>query len=66
LRRQSARFKSEESEPTEHLFEIDKASGPTIVKLVHTKEHADKKRFVCPCLIVWCEILVNTSYGFYK
>ncbi|XP_062156453.1 SHUGOSHIN 2 isoform X2 [Alnus glutinosa] len=44
LRRQSARFKSEESEPTEHLFEIDKASGPTIVKLVHTKEHADKKR----------------------
>jgi hypothetical protein len=64
LRRQSARFKSEESEPTEDLLDIDKASGPTIVKLVHTKEHVDKKRFVCPCLIAWCEILVNTSNGF--
>jgi hypothetical protein len=66
LRRQSARFKSEESEPTEDLFEMDKASGPMIVKLVHIKEQGDKKRFVCPCLIAWCEILVNISYGFYK
>jgi hypothetical protein len=64
LRRQSARFKSEESEPTEDLLEIDKASCPTIVKLVDTKEHVDKKRFVCPCLIPWCEILVHISYGF--
>ncbi|KAB1219011.1 Shugoshin-1 [Morella rubra] len=44
LRRQSARFKSEEPEPTADLFEIDKAAGPTTVKPVQAKENIGNKR----------------------
>lgn len=44
LRRQSSRFNSEEPEPTEDLFEIDKASGPTSLKPVHAEENVGNKR----------------------
>ncbi|GMY09307.1 SHUGOSHIN 1 [Fagus crenata] len=42
LRRQSARFNSEEPEPTEELF--DKALGPTSLKPVHAEEIVRNKR----------------------
>ncbi|KAG6728317.1 hypothetical protein I3842_02G167700 [Carya illinoinensis] len=44
LRRQSARFKSEEPEPSEDFFVTDRASGPTTLKPVLVKQDIGNKR----------------------
>ncbi|KAG2729752.1 hypothetical protein I3760_01G264400 [Carya illinoinensis] len=43
LRRRSTRLKTEEPEPTEDMFEIDDASGPTSLRPVHPKENIGNK-----------------------
>lgn len=62
MRRQSARFKSEEPEPSEDFFVTDRASGPTTLKPVLVKQDIGNKRFVHACFMAVCKLMFSMDF----